>query len=289
MFSNNSIYGSTKSENGKFWYAYEDDPTFISFRQVVNDNCKKNQEKPVPNSSLYRLWYKVAGFTSNWLGEYSDTAAAAIIDSLCQEWFKLTDEETLFRQTRIRLTMLAWLKLKKPAMTGQQFEAWEAHIFYPQYESNREKMERRKERRNVKRRKTERTTDMKKTGRPKGKKSKNTVRTRILELLAKDRSTPAMIAEELNEKPNTVAHTLLGMKRDGEVIALVAGLYTLGTIAPEPTPKPPAKPKKFVRPLNDTNWVAQNTKRWKPKAMPKGASLTCWDCRNGKCEKHGIA
>lgn len=270
-----SIYGITKSEKRKYWYAYEDDPTFIAFRQAVNDSC----DSPVPDAALYRLWYKLARFKALWVGEYSDKAATEIIESLCAEWFRLKE----LRKPRIRSTMLAWLRLKKPAITMNQFDAWKTAIFDLHYELQMEEMETRRER-SIQRRRT-----MKPKGRPKGAKNKQSVRTRILGLLAKDhRSTPAMMAADLNENPGTVACVLVRLKKSGEVIVLAPGLYTLGTVA-APVPIVKAQPpKKFVRLVNDANWIAQNTGKWKPEPVAPGASRTCHYCRAGKCEIHVV-
>jgi hypothetical protein len=282
-------YNTTKGKK-RNWYAYEDDPTFIAFRNAVNASCASNQEPPVPNSALYRLWYEVRDFKVHWLGSYNDKAAMALIDKLCDEWFRLTDndkENPFFRRTRMRLTMLAWLKSKRP-LTANEYEAWEEELFDMVYEGRKTEMDEKREGYNAKRRTIERNADMKPTGRPKGTKNKVSIRTKILAILAKDRSTPAMIAKELNLKYATVAQTMWNMKKAGEVITLAPGLYTLGVIAPAYVPTVKPKLVKFTQPITDANFVAQNSGTWRPTGRP-GVSPTCWPCQNGTCEIHGTA
>ena len=210
--------------------AYDDDPTFLSFRAEVWKMSDLKQVGRLSNSKLYALWYVSKTFARHWRTRPSNQTANDMIFILGHNF--LTVDET-------QLMMLAWLKMHFPKISQRLYEQWLDEHFFPTWDRIQPSVEKARERKNALRRKKRQRNNM----RQQDTARQATLKDRIAKSLEEHPMTTALLASKLNVHPKAVDGQLSRMKKTGVVVKLGRGLYALpGAVPRESTNEGPVKP-----------------------------------------------
>src|SRR5215467_9414301 len=115
-----AIYAITKAKKRRReWIAYNDDPSFSAFRESVNQVLVRNEETPMPDATLYWLWYEAKNFSTNWDRQYNDATARTLILTLARCLIGRGPRKAYGRSLMV---MLAWIKRSYPNVTQKFFK-----------------------------------------------------------------------------------------------------------------------------------------------------------------------
>ena len=207
----------------RFKYAYEDDPTFIEFRETVNHICAENAEPVVPNRLLYSFWYESKNFRDHWMKQYNNETARKLIYILGMN---------LLTDIRSRLIMFAWMRRTFPRVSKVSFGDWVTKVFDKEW--CRISIDVKQKRRQVNKRRREKRKMKQSRGRPTQTNS-TSLRVRILYALRAGQTTTAILAKQLGAHRKAVGgHLERMLKKTKEVVKVCHGFYALASQVKRP-------------------------------------------------------